>query len=223
MRAFILALIVILAFSGINFSQTLDSENVFAVNQQIVDQIKKSDLWQPMEVLENPFKGWNIKALRKLCGIIPSIPNKNSSSSYMIAINNNNRTLAYPPFNGTLPVNFDLRKKWPNCIAPVKDQGNCGSCWAFPTADVLGDNRCIIQFKPKEGVQLSQQDLVSCDYNDYGCNGGYLDYAFYYMTTVGISTNSCIPYTSGNGIVPACPASCVNSTEPMIKYQCNQV
>ncbi|KAK4733523.1 hypothetical protein R3W88_007784 [Solanum pinnatisectum] len=73
-----------------------------------------------------------------------------------------------------VPESVDWRKK--GAVAPIKDQGSCGSCWAFSTvAAVEGIN----QIATGEMITLSEQELVDCDtmYND-GCNGGLMDYAF---------------------------------------------
>ena len=154
MNVFTLTLVLIFVFGEKVFPQTENSQNVFVVNQKIVDKIKKSDLWEPMELSENPFKGWTIKALRSISGLQPS---NESFSSDAIIFKKEDRAQAYPSFNGTMPLNFDLRKKWPKCITPVRDQGNCGSGWAFPTGDVLAENRCIILIR-EDNISLNSSN-----------------------------------------------------------------
>jgi cathepsin B len=78
---------------------------------------------------------------------------------------------------GALPVDFDPRaagEKFAACIHPIRDQAQCGSCWAFGATEALSDRFCIAG----RDVILSPQDLVSCDLNNYGCNGGYLNLAW---------------------------------------------
>lgn len=95
-----------------------------------------------------------------------------------------------------LPESVDWREK--GAVAPIKDQGNCGSCWAFSTiAAVEGINQIVTG----ELISLSEQELVDCDrqYNS-GCNGGLMDYAFKFITeNGGIDTERHYPYHAVNG------------------------
>ncbi|XP_061962878.1 cysteine proteinase mucunain-like isoform X2 [Populus nigra] len=90
-----------------------------------------------------------------------------------------------------LPETVDWREK--GAVAPVKDQGQCGSCWAFST---VGAVEGINQIVTGNLTSLSEQELVDCDktYN-LGCNGGLMDYAFdFIIENGGIDTEEDYPY-----------------------------
>ncbi|MQM16060.1 hypothetical protein Taro_049013 [Colocasia esculenta] len=95
-----------------------------------------------------------------------------------------------------LPEKVDWREK--GVIAPVKDQGSCGSCWAFSTiATVEGINKIVTG----DMITLSEQELVDCDtaFNQ-GCNGGLMDYAFeFIINNGGIDTEDDYPYKGRDG------------------------
>ena len=76
-------------------------------------------------------------------------------------------------------------------VSPVKDQGSCGSCWAFSTiANLEG------LYYANKGVMktFSEQMLVDCDTSDSGCNGGLMEYAFTWLKKNGVMLDSDYPY-----------------------------
>ncbi|KAG4397292.1 hypothetical protein AAZX31_10G113700 [Glycine max] len=90
-----------------------------------------------------------------------------------------------------LPAMVDWREK--GAVTPIKDQGQCGSCWAFST---VGAVEGINQIVTGNLTSLSEQELVDCDrgYN-MGCNGGLMDYAFEFIVqNGGIDTEEDYPY-----------------------------
>lgn len=104
-------------------------------------------------------------------------------------------SLGYGGFN-VIPSTVDWRAE--GSVTKVKDQGSCGSCWAFSTiAAVEGINH----IQTGNLISLSEQELVDCDttYN-MGCNGGLMDYAFQFIiNNGGIDSEDNYPYTGRNG------------------------
>jgi len=104
---------------------------------------------------------------------------------------------------------FNSLNQWPDCIHPIRDQQQCGSCWAFSGSEVLSDRFCIGS-NNTINVVLSPQESVSCDTANFGCDGGYLDKTWAFYVKTGIVTDACYPYTSGNGQNGVCLTSCTN-------------
>ena len=77
-------------------------------------------------------------------------------------------------------------------VTPVKDQGQCGSCWAF---SAIGTAEGAISIASGYPISLSEQELLDCDANDDACNGGnpYLGLE-YLIQKGGINTEADYPY-----------------------------
>ncbi|XP_028803854.1 zingipain-2-like [Neltuma alba] len=88
------------------------------------------------------------------------------------------------------PSSLDWRTK--GAVTYVKDQGKCGSCWAFSaTGAIEGINKIVQQWLP---VPFEQQ-LISCDKNNKGCDGGWYGNAFQYViNNRGIASEGDYPY-----------------------------
>lgn len=99
---------------------------------------------------------------------------------------------------GWLPSAVDWRTM--GVVTPVKNQGNCGSCWTFSTTGAMESHWAI---STEEGLpSLSEQQLVDCagDFKNFGCSGGLPSQAFEYIKYAGgLTTEEQYPYTAQNG------------------------
>lgn len=111
---------------------------------------------------------------------------------------------------GDVPAEFNSVTQWAGLVHPIRDQQQCGSCWAFSASEVLSD-RFAIKANASSPV-LSPEDLVSCDKTDMGCSGGRLSTAWKFMEDTGIVTDACFPYTAGSGTAAACATTCADKS-----------
>lgn len=176
------------------------------ISQEMVNEIRQSNaLWTPMEVSENPLANYTEEQLRGMLGTVLS------------------HTHEIPKYDlqpVTVPDSFDSRSQWPGCVHQIRDQAQCGSCWAFGASESLSDRFCIAS-GGKINVVLSPQDMVSCDKSNFACNGGYLNKAWTYLENTGVGSDSCEPYKSASGSVPSCPTKCADGSA-IKKYKCKK-
>ena len=116
-----------------------------------------------------------------------------------------------------LPVSFDAREKWSDLITGISNQGKCGSCWAFATSSVLSDRYNI---QTGSHINLSVQDLVSCDFFDTACNGGEGNNSFYFVENYGITDNKCKRYKGTNG---TCSSYCDDGSKVSQDYKVSKI
>jgi len=141
-----------------------------------------------------------------------------------------------------LPASFDARTEWSECpsIAEIRDQANCGSCWAFGAVEAATDRICISSSGATK-THLSAQDLLTCcEECGSGCSGGYPASAWSWFTTTGVVTGGnygdfswCSSYSlpncdhhvsgkypacTGEVATPSCPSSCDSQSSYVTSY-----
>lgn len=171
------------------------------------------------------FDDWHPKAIKKLMGVPMEIMGK-----YTRELN----VIVHKKVED-IPESFDSRDNWPQCptLREVRDQGNCGSCWAISAVETMSDRICIAS-NATRAAHVSTEDLLSCCFScGNGCNGGYPNAAFEYWHRKGIcsgglykSNEGCKPYSimacehhttgsrppcQGESHTPKCMSSCTNS------------
>ncbi|MEE4354833.1 MAG: C1 family peptidase, partial [Desulfococcaceae bacterium] len=128
--------------------------------------------------------------IRKLGAIIPSDVGSRAKRTFAM--------------RETLPASFDWRNNNGNFVTPVKDQGYCGSCWAFATTAALESQ--VLITSGQSIPDLSEQIVLSCS-EAGSCNGGYIDTASDFLRDTGTNLETCYPYTETDG---NCNNACTN-------------
>ena len=187
----------ILFFSSaiISLSLILTPFGVFGDNLKIEQSDPVGDILNELRV-QGETEGWTFsvgrssaseRTIGELCGLVEP-DNWQESAAFDNTIDT---TL-------TVPEKFDWRNE--GGLTPVKNQGACGSCWAFGTTAAL---ESTIKIKTGETVDLSEQWLVSCNRDGWGCNGGWWAHDYYAGTVgkcggTGAVLESSFPYTASD-------------------------
>lgn len=164
---------------------------------------KSNRLNRPFELGHNQFSGLNqTEYVQWVRGGLEGVIN-------VIGVN---PVISAPSEYQSLPASIDWTTK--GAVTPVKDQGQCGSCWSFSTTGALEGAYAI---KNSKLVSFSEQQLVDCDSlgnggRDHGCNGGLMDNAFSWISkNNGLCTEADYPYVSGTTMTAGtCVKSCKN-------------
>jgi len=128
------------------------------------------------------FEGLPLGASRSLCGVLPHSEEELRAKA------------ASPPKNfaksaEAIPDTFDAIEKWPQCakvIGDIRDQSNCGCCWAFGAASAASDRLCIYTNATKQ-LPLSSEAVCFCAESN-GCAGGTLFTPWSYILHKGAVT-----------------------------------
>jgi len=160
------------------------------LSQEVIDFVnsQKDSTWKA----GRNFEGVSVHYLKGLMGVIedPNGPRLTVKKHSVEGIQ--------------IPASFDSRLVWPHCpsIKEIRDQGSCGSCWAFGAVEAMSDRICITSHAT-ENFHISAEDLLSCcDGCGMGCNGGFPEAAWEFFEERGLVTGGqygtkqgCRPYS----------------------------
>ncbi|XP_077514649.1 cathepsin B-like [Amblyomma americanum] len=163
--------------------------NLQPLSDEMIEYINKlNTTWKAGRNFD---KNTPMSFLKGLMGVLPDSQNHKLPPFYHEDISND------------LPESFDARKKWPDCnsIHLIRDQSECGSCWAFGAVGAISDRICI-HTNGKVQVNISAEDLLTCCQScGRGCHGGFPNAAWEFYEKNGIVTgglygtdDGCQPY-----------------------------
>ncbi len=115
--------------------------------------------------------------------------------------------LSLPPIN-SLPAKFDWRDHQGNWVTPVKDQGQCGSCWDFSAVGQIESWWMIHNANPDSMIDLSEQFILSCSNAGTCADGGWMHEALEFVKFNGVPPEACFDYRAVDGI--PCSEACAD-------------
>lgn len=191
-------------------SHLLEVFSKWVANHVYIEEVNARNL--SYQLGHNQFSGMDNEEFRTYLATIPRIQNMDvvPRETYVAGLR-----------VGASPASVDWVAK--GAVTPVKDQGQCGSCWSFSTTGALEG---AFYLKYGQLVSFSEQQLVDCDTlgnggRDHGCNGGLMDNAFNWISkNGGLCTENDYPYISGTTkTADTCKTSCkLVSGSKILKY-----
>jgi len=175
-----LAVLLVLCFSACALAY-VDYELIEKVNTN------PASTWKAGE--NAIFKGKTLDEIKRLMG------------TKVRRVNKRIPIMGRPVEPNALPASFDARTAWPGCksLSMIRNQAECGSCWAFGAVEAFTDRWCIASNQTENPI-FSPANMVSCDQFDSGCEGGNLESAWQYLQDSGVPSDECQPYN-----IPTCP------------------
>ena len=155
--------------------------NNWLKTDEVIREINAPDSEHTHTAAHNKFSDFTREEYKKMLNKMP-------------VLEDNEPTLDAP--EGYVP-NKEINWATGNCVTAVKNQEQCGSCWAFSTVEEI-ESCWFLAGNPLP--VLSPQQIVSCDNGEQGCNGGDTVQAYSYVEQAGgLDSAAAYPYTSGGG------------------------
>ena len=165
MKSFLIFIILVTSVVSIN----LNIKTFSPLSNDIVDFVNTFGSTWTAE--ESKFLSWPLESFKKLLGVPLDHFKRPKILPIIMSSNRHNRNLPGKIINLCYQINysinllnfkesFDSRLQWPNCptIQEVRDQGSCGSCWAFGAVEAISDRICIAS-NGQTIVHISAQNL----------------------------------------------------------------
>ncbi|KAM3147143.1 hypothetical protein pb186bvf_000859 [Paramecium bursaria] len=129
-----------------------------------------------------------------------------------------NRISQCPESNDIIPETYNFREKFPNCVHPVYNQGNCSSSYSIATVTATSDRLC--RNKEDFFFQLSPQSPISCDDKNYKCQGGSVTRVLDVGKQQGFVTTQCMPFKGVDEAVDDCTTKFQNCDRYKVQDYC---
>ena len=169
-----------------------------AVTKAYVEYLKNTVSWEVEEYESNIFRGWTVDDVKSILAL-------NAEESHDI----------YPEIE-SVPTPSSVNWAGAECDHGPKNQGKCGSCWAFANTGMLSDRCCM---NIGDNGWLAPQELVSCDSTNAGCQGGGLTSPVAYMLAhKGLVREECFPYQAAD--IP-CAKKCADGSDFKAAHVCD--
>ena len=184
---FIILLLGVVIIPGQKFDETKSPQQVQAILQELRDEIQEEGY--SFTVGANPALNYS---LEQLCGLKEPVNWFNKAKDQNISAVRPQTLRAVEEEVG-LPTQWDWRDH--NGVTGVRDQRNCGSCWAFGT---VASFESLLLINQDTVTNLSEQHLVSCNSQGWGCNGGW--WAHDMLVNPGAVSESDFPYVASDAL-----------------------
>ncbi|GLC58162.1 hypothetical protein PLESTB_001325500 [Pleodorina starrii] len=132
-----------------------------------------------------------------------SVPQTNNGSRRELTTSEGGRRIKLRSLQATDPGDASLSPDWSTILPTIKDQGQCGSCWAFASVAVT---EAAHYQSTSEVVSLSEKELVDCNTDNWGCSGGWPPAALDYIKSKGVASSGAYPYVVPSGVRDQCLA-----------------
>jgi len=195
MKSSLLVICMMLFISFLNRPVNADSNKVAQIRKAIAEKGAK---WQAGE---NWVTRLSLEEQRRLCGTILEPPDPALAKLLTL------------PMIEDLPAEFDWRDNNGNWVTPVRNQGNCGSCWDFSAVAQVEAWWKIYHANLDSMIDLSEQYVLSC--SEGSCNGWTITGGLEFIRTMGIPTEECFPYQANDEI--PCTDACSDWEDEAVK------